>query len=70
VQRFLAIAGAGSGDRNLLDAALDAGFGSYAQFFRVFRQEMGTTPRLWAAGCRLQVGSQGTAAMLEKALAN
>ncbi len=30
---------------NLLEAALDAGFGSYAQFHRVFRHLLGTTPR-------------------------
>lgn len=31
--------------RNLLDAALDAGFGSYAQFHRVFRERFGRPPR-------------------------
>lgn len=30
---------------NLLDAALDAGFGSYAQFHRVFRARFGRSPR-------------------------
>ncbi len=30
---------------NLLDAALSAGFGSYAQFHRVFRSLLGATPR-------------------------
>jgi transcriptional regulator GlxA family with amidase domain len=30
---------------NLLEAALDAGFGSYAQFHRVFRARLGRTPR-------------------------
>lgn len=30
---------------NLLDAALEAGFGSYAQFHRVYRKFLGTTPR-------------------------
>lgn len=34
-----------SGGENLLDAALAAGFGSYAQFHRVFRALRGTTPR-------------------------
>lgn len=33
------------GPRNLLDAALEAGFGSYAQFHRVFRAHLHTTPR-------------------------
>ncbi|GGH08990.1 hypothetical protein GCM10011586_26790 [Silvibacterium dinghuense] len=31
--------------RNLLDAALDAGFGSYAQFHRVFREMVGCSPK-------------------------
>jgi AraC-like DNA-binding protein len=34
---------------NLLDAALDAGFGSYAQFHRVFRARFGLTPRAYLA---------------------
>jgi AraC-like DNA-binding protein len=29
---------------NLLDAALEAGFGSYAQFHRIYRRHVGTTP--------------------------
>lgn len=33
------------GGENLLEAALAAGFGSYAQFHRVFRALCGTTPR-------------------------
>lgn len=31
----------------LLPHALDAGFGSYAQFFRVFEKTLGTSPRAW-----------------------
>jgi AraC-like DNA-binding protein len=42
VQRFLAIVDPAGG--NLLEAALDAGFGSYAQFHRVFRQIFGCSP--------------------------
>lgn len=34
-----------SGNDSLLEAALEAGFGSYAQFFRVYRKLLGTTPR-------------------------
>jgi AraC-like DNA-binding protein len=34
-----------SGGENLLEAALASGFGSYAQFHRVFRSWRGTTPR-------------------------
>jgi AraC-like DNA-binding protein len=33
------------GSSNLLDAALEAGFGSYAQFHRVYRKFLGATPR-------------------------
>ena len=33
------------GGENLLEAALAAGFGSYAQFHRVFRAVRGSTPR-------------------------
>jgi AraC-like DNA-binding protein len=32
----------------LLRHALDAGFGSYAQFYRVFTAHMGVSPRRWA----------------------
>jgi AraC-like DNA-binding protein len=33
------------GTKNLLDAAMEAGFGSYAQFHRVFRARLNATPR-------------------------
>jgi transcriptional regulator GlxA family with amidase domain len=36
-----------SGGDNLLAAALAAGFGSYAQFHRVFRAIRGTTPSVY-----------------------
>lgn len=35
---------------DLLTAALDAGFGSYVQFHRVFTEIVGTTPGEWAKG--------------------
>lgn len=36
----------GNGERiNLLDAALAAGFGSYGQFYRVFREHIGQSPQ-------------------------
>lgn len=38
------------GGGNLLEAALHAGFGSYAQFHRVFRQLLGATPREYLQG--------------------
>ena len=48
VERFLRIyqtpANAHSPSPTLLDAALQAGFGSYAQFFRVFRSVVGCAP--------------------------
>jgi AraC-like DNA-binding protein len=37
---------------NLLEAALDAGFGSYAQFHRVFRRVLGVTPHEYVSGRR------------------
>jgi AraC-like DNA-binding protein len=43
LERFQVLVDAGG--ENLLDAALAAGFGSYAQFHRVFRALRGTTPR-------------------------
>jgi AraC-like DNA-binding protein len=39
--------------RNLLEAALDAGFGSYAQFHRVFRARFGQAPREYLLDRRL-----------------
>lgn len=42
VQRFLAVVDPAGG--NLLEAALEAGFGSYAQFHRVFRKLFGCAP--------------------------
>jgi AraC-like DNA-binding protein len=41
-RRFLAVVDAGGG--NLLEAAMTAGFGSYAQFHRVFRRILGESP--------------------------
>ncbi len=50
IQRFFGLVEKG-GD-NLLAAALAAGFGSYAQFHRVFRRVVGTTPREYIVGQR------------------
>jgi AraC-like DNA-binding protein len=43
LQRFLRLYGTGRRTTSLA-AALDAGFGSYAQFHRVFREQMGHSP--------------------------
>jgi AraC-like DNA-binding protein len=43
IERFLETYGDGR-DTTLLDAALEAGFGSYPQFHRVFRRHMGYPP--------------------------
>ena len=43
IKRFLNMYGAGQ-RHNVLEAALEAGFGSYPQFHRVFRRVMGCTP--------------------------
>lgn len=40
----------GKGGLSLLEAALAAGFGSYAQFHRVFRRLRGATPREYVRG--------------------
>ena len=40
------------GNRNLLDAALAAGFGSYSQFHRVFTRISGVRPRDYLTGGR------------------
>jgi len=50
IERFFGLVERG-GD-NLLAAALAAGFGSYAQFHRVFRKVVGTTPREYIVGRR------------------
>jgi AraC-like DNA-binding protein len=33
-----------AGDRNMMHTALEAGFGSYPQFHRVFKEQMGYAP--------------------------
>lgn len=48
VERFLGFVDLGGG--NLLAAALQAGFGSYAQFHRVFRELLGVTPKEYLTG--------------------
>jgi AraC-like DNA-binding protein len=43
LQRFAELYGDGS-TRTRMSAALDAGFGSYAQFYRVYKQQLGHAP--------------------------
>jgi AraC-like DNA-binding protein len=43
IERFLDVFGNGS-EHTVTDAALEAGFGSYPQFYRVFKQVMGYGP--------------------------
>jgi AraC-like DNA-binding protein len=45
LDRFFEAVQRRGGSSNLLDAALEAGFGSYAQFHRVYRKFLGATPR-------------------------
>jgi AraC-like DNA-binding protein len=45
IDRFFDTVSRAGGTVNLLDAALKAGFGSYAQFHRVYRKFLGTAPR-------------------------
>ena len=50
LERFMKIMDAGRS--NMREAALAAGFGSYAQFHRVFQAQRGTTPRAYLARAR------------------
>ena len=43
IERFFDVYGDGT-DMTILDGALEAGVGSYPQFHRIFRAEMGMTP--------------------------
>ena len=47
IERFVQLTGSRP-HRDMLSNALDAGFGSYAQFHRIFTQVMGRGPRAWA----------------------
>ncbi len=49
ISRFLDLYGTGA-RHTMLDAALDAGFGSYAQFHRVFRSVLGCSPGAYRRG--------------------
>jgi len=53
--RFLGRVDAAAG--NFLEAALEAGFGSYAQFHRVFRARFGQAPREYLLYRRLSAGA-------------
>ena len=61
LERFVAMMDRGC--TNLLEAALDAGFGSYAQFHRVFRARLQTTPREYL---RPTAGNRRRPASLDK----
>jgi transcriptional regulator GlxA family with amidase domain len=50
LDRFLSLID--TGESNLLEAALAAGFGSYSQFHRVFRDLRGASPRDYFSGDR------------------
>ena len=45
--RLTAVDQAQAGGQPLLNAALEAGFGSYSQFFRVFQNRRGCSPKVW-----------------------
>jgi AraC-like DNA-binding protein len=60
LDRFFEVLQRMGGASNLLDAALEAGFGSYAQFHRVYRKFLGTTPRaMYSAGGASVLGRMG-----------
>lgn len=48
IERFQELLATGGGRVTLLQAALDAGFGSYPQFHRIFRQQVGCSPKDYA----------------------
>lgn len=48
LERFLGLVEHEGG--NICNAASSAGFGSYAQFYRIFRQHLGVTPRQYLTG--------------------
>jgi len=52
LERFLAIYGDGTG-RTATEACLEVGFGSYAQFFKVFQKAYRRSPRAYARSLRL-----------------
>lgn len=54
IERFLRLY---SRDTSLVEAAIEAGFGSYAQFHRVFKQAMGCGPAVY---CRRFLEKRGT----------
>ena len=60
VQRFLSIYGEGK-IHNVTEAAFLAGFGSYAQFYRVFTKIAGYTPRAYQ-----RLGKNDTALLTER----
>ena len=51
IERFVGLYGDGSAC-TVLEAALDAGFGSYAQFYRIFVRALGKTPGQYRAALR------------------
>lgn len=51
IERFLRLYEGGEAETMLM-AALEAGFGSYAQFYRVFTQRMGRTPAAYKRGLK------------------
>jgi AraC-like DNA-binding protein len=54
IERFLQTTAAGSGRSSVLERALEAGFGSYPQFHRVFSEEMGCTPTQFRTRVRMK----------------
>ncbi len=61
LERFVALLD--SGYTNLLEAALEAGFGSYSHFHRVFRSRLHATPREYL---RPSGGDRGAPRLLER----
>jgi AraC-like DNA-binding protein len=53
------------GETNLLEAALEAGFGSYSHFHRVFRAQLLVTPREYLRSSTVSVARQRQRERLE-----
>ena len=56
LDRFIHLYGDGT-NKTLLEAALEAGFGSYAQFYRIFRRETGETPAAYRQSFKMALQS-------------
>jgi AraC-like DNA-binding protein len=70
IDRFFEAIQRSGTNTNLLDAALEAGFGSYAQFHRVYRKFVGTTPRdIFSTGAARVMPTEAATSMTPESVA-